>query len=122
VTLIAANLRDAVVQRAGNRCEYCHLSQESQVATFPVDHLLPISLSGLTTLENLALACPRCNSRKWKLVEAADADTGQVVPLFNPRVQVWLNHFRWFRVDSTMIEPTSAVGRATLFCLDMNSN
>lgn len=32
-------LRDQVVLRAGNRCEYCGLSQAGQEATFHVDHV-----------------------------------------------------------------------------------
>jgi hypothetical protein len=60
MSLISAQLREAVVERAGNRCEYCHLSQDFQVATFPVDHVTPVFLAGLTELANLALACPRC--------------------------------------------------------------
>jgi hypothetical protein len=62
VTLIPSDLREAVVRRAGNRREYCRLSQESQVATFPVDHVIPVVSDGKTTLDNLALACPR-----WKV-------------------------------------------------------
>ena len=54
MTLISDSLREAVVERAVNRCEYCCLAQESQVATFPVDHIIPVSLRGPTELENLA--------------------------------------------------------------------
>jgi hypothetical protein len=121
MTLISAQFREAVVERAGNRCEYCQLSQDSQVATFPVDHVTPVFLAGLTELANLALACPRCNARKWKHVEVADADTGQTVDLFNPRVERWTDHFRWSPTDSALIEPLSAVGRATVAFLDLNS-
>ncbi len=64
----------------------------------------------------------RCNSRKWKYVEATDAGTGQVVPLYNPRTQKWTEHFRWSEVDSTQIEAISAVGRVTMVVLDLNSN
>ena len=121
MSLISAQLRQAVVERAGNRCEYCHLAQDSQVATFPADHITPVFLSGLTELANLALACPRCNARKWKDVEAPDADTGQMVALYNPRFDRWADHFRWSLTEPSMIEPVSATGRATVAFLDMNS-
>jgi hypothetical protein len=121
MSLISVQLRMAVVERAGHRCEYCHLSQDSQVATFPVDHVTPVFLSGLTDLANLALACPRCNARKWKHVEAPDADTGQTVALYNPRVDRWADHFRWSPTEPTEIEPLSAIGRATVAFLEMNS-
>ena len=121
MSLISSNLRQAVVERAGNRCEYCHLSQESQVATFPVDHIVPVSLSGVTELANLALACPRCNARKWKYVEARDSDTGQMVAFFNPRIHQWIDHFRWSPTDFIVMESVSEIGRVTVAFLDLNS-
>jgi hypothetical protein len=121
VTLIPARIREAVVQRAGNRCEYCRLAQESQVATFPVDHVLPSALEGATELENLALACPRCNAQKWTHVEAADPASGVLVPLFNPRTQLWAEHFRWSASNSLLVEPLTPTGRATVALLELNS-
>jgi len=81
VTLIPASLRPAVVRRARNRCEYCLLSQELQVATFPIDHVLPRIREGATLLENLALACPRCNSGKWIHIQAVDPASSESVDL-----------------------------------------
>jgi hypothetical protein len=121
MTLIPADLRAAAVARAGDRCEYCRLGQESQVATFPVDHIIPVASGGRTELENLALACPRCNARKWTYVSAADPVTGGLVPLFNPRAQAWADHFRWSDTDPAVLEPTSASARATAALLDLNS-
>ena len=121
MTPISVQLREAVVRRAENRCEYCHLSADSQDATFPVDHIQSISLSGLTEFDNLALACPRCNAKKWKHVEAKDPMTGRLTLLFNPRIHVWSEHFCWSEADQTLIEPISAIGRTTLDFLDLNS-
>lgn len=121
MSLISASQRDAVVRRARSRCEYCHLAQDSQVATFPIDHVLPLVLGGLTELSNLALACPRCNAAKWKHAEALDPESGELLPLYNPRTQQWNDHFRWSDADSTIIEALSAVGRTTLALLDLNS-
>lgn len=121
MTVISAEIRDAVARRAGDRCEYCLLHQESQVATFPVDHIIPVVLNGLTELGNLALACPRCNTGKWIHVEAHDPLTGLTVPLFNPRSQTWNEHFRWSTQDPTLIEPVTPCGRATVALLDLNS-
>jgi 5-methylcytosine-specific restriction endonuclease McrA len=103
VTLIPFDLREAVVRRAGNRCEYCRLSQESQVATFPVDHVIPVVSDGKTTLDNLALACPRCNASKWTRVDAIDPASALLVPLFNPRTDAWADHFRWSPFDLTVV-------------------
>lgn len=121
MSLISADLRAAVVARAGDRCEYCRLSQDSQVATFPVDHVIPVVLNGPTSLENLAEACPRCNAGKWTRTEAPDPLTGTVVPLFNSRRDVWTDHVRWSETDPAVLEGLSAVGRATIVLLEMNA-
>ena len=81
------SLRDAVVRRAGNRCEYCQLPAQLQVGGFEVDHILPRSRGGQTDLANLALACPHCNARKWAHIEGEDPVSGQTVTLYNPRAQ-----------------------------------
>ena len=69
---ISDSLRWQVVERAGNRCEYCGLSQEGQEAVFHVDHIFPVSLGGLTELANLALACVSCSLRKAARVQVPD--------------------------------------------------
>src|SRR5438046_1885544 len=83
MTLVSASLRDEVVRRAAGRCEYCRLAQQTQVATFPVDHVLPVTEGGETVLANLALACPRCNAAKWKRVTADDPVSAATVLLFD---------------------------------------
>lgn len=121
MTLISDELRQSVVLRARNCCEYCHLPQVSQVATFPVDHVVPVALQGPTKAENLCLACPRCNARKWTSVEAVDPVSGEVVPLFDPRKDDWFAQFRWSASDGSVLEALTPKGRATITLLDLNS-
>jgi hypothetical protein len=40
MSTISASLRMLVIQRSGNRCEYCGISQIGQVATFHIDHVI----------------------------------------------------------------------------------
>ncbi len=61
---IPDRLRQLVIERANNRCEYCGLAQVGQAATFHVDHVIPIAAGGETVEENLALACVSCSLRK----------------------------------------------------------
>ncbi len=112
-----ARLRRLVVRRAGNRCEYCGLSQEGQEATFHIDHILPQAAGGPTAAENLALACVSCSLRKEARRSARDPATGHVVPLFHPRRQRWTRHFHWEGVELVGQTPT---GRATVAALHMN--
>lgn len=121
MTAISPELRQLVARRAAHRCEYCHLPQACQVATFPVDHIVPRSRGGKTELPNLALACPRCNAIKWVHTAGTDPATEQAVGLFNPRKQVWSDHFAWAPAEPERIEPRTAVGRATVACLELNS-
>jgi len=88
-----------------------------QEATFHIDHVVPRAAGGLTTTDNLALACVSCSLRKWARQTAADPATGEEVPLFNPREQVWHEHFRW---AGEMLMPLTATGRATVAALAMN--
>lgn len=92
---IPDSLRWEVLSRAENRCEYCELSQERQETVFHIDHVHPVSLGGMTELENLALACVSCSLRKSARVSALDPVSGEVVPLFHPRRDLWNLHFRW---------------------------
>lgn len=114
---ISPSLHAEVVLRAGNRCEYCQLSQLGQEATFHIDHVVPRAAGGQTSSENLALACVSCSLRKWAKQTATDPDVGEVVPLFNPRTQKWEEHFRW---DGVRVVPLTPTGRATADTLAMN--
>src|SRR5438094_2350544 len=92
---IPAVLRDEVALRAGNRCEYCGVSQAGQETAFHVDHVIPIAAGGKTVPGNLALACVSCSLRKAARVTAVDPVLGKTVRLFNPRRDSWRLHFRW---------------------------
>jgi HNH endonuclease len=114
---VPAALVRQVVERAGDRCEYCGLAQLGQEARFHVDHVIPLASQGPTTIENLALACVSCSLRKGDRLTATDPDTQTEVPVFNPRAQRWADHFRWDAVTVIGLTPS---GRATIVALDMN--
>lgn len=111
MTDVPSELREIVIVRAKDRCEYCQLSQLGQEATFHIDHVQPRNLGGLTILGNLALACVSCSLRKWARVSAPDPETGEIVSLFNPRTQDWSEHFSW---SDGLLIPLTASGRAAV--------
>lgn len=86
---------------------------------FVVEHILPRSVGGATILENLALACAGCNGHKATKVQGQDPLTGTIVPLFHPRRQIWIDHFRWSD-DTTEAEGITPCGRATVAELKLN--
>lgn len=117
MTMIPAFLRRFVIQRAGHRCEYCGISQAGQVATFHIDHIIPVVAGGATSAENLALACVSCSLRKGAKQELKDLETGEVVSVFNPRQLLWKEHFGW---NDVQVFGLTATGRATIETLDLN--
>ena len=78
-----------------------------------------MSLGGTDDFDNLALACGTCNGHKAARTSAFDPISHEEVRLFNPRSDVWRDHFEWSK-DLSLIVPRTTVGRATLLVLDMN--
>ena len=95
MSTISEAVRERVRQRAGDRCEYCLSPQVLVMGRLQVDHVLPLAKGGSNAEDNLCLACELCNQYKWTKTEAADPQTDETVPLFNPRNQAWHEHFAW---------------------------
>ncbi len=58
-----------------------------------IDHIIPTSLGGSDQRDNLCACCYRCNEFKGAKITANDPVTNQLVSLFNPHTQRWLDHF-----------------------------
>ena len=86
---IPKSLFQALRQRAKYRCEYCHYPEILSSSPLSVDHLQPQSLGGDDNLDNLALACRRCNEIRYNFTTGIDPKTQTEIPLFNPRRQEW---------------------------------
>ena len=112
-------LYQAVATRARHRCEYCRAPEEVFNQEFEVDHVVPQASGGSDDFANLALACRSCNLRKGTAQRARDPETGQIVPLFNPRTDDWGEHFA-VDLDSFSIEGLTAEGRASVRRLGLN--
>ena len=111
-------VRNLVRTRASNRCEYCHLPQESApLGRFHVEHIIPKQHGGDDDEDNLCLSCARCNLNKGPNLAGVDGETGQVAMLFHPRRQNWRRHFRW---DGPLLVGVTKTGRATIAVLDIN--
>ena len=113
-----ATLHTEVAERAGRRCEYCHLPEDASWAIHEVDHVIARKHGGTTDLDNLAYACLDCNRHKGTDLASLDPQTGQITQLFNPRTQKWDDHFR-LTGDGT-IAPLTAEGRTTAALLKFN--
>ena len=118
MTKISATLRRQVSERASGLCEYCQTA-EINVIEMEIDHIIPESAGGQTTLDNLCLACISCNGFKGAFELGTDPDTETTVPLFNPRDQQWDQHFEWSSSGTHLLGKT-ATGRATIDRLNIN--
>jgi hypothetical protein len=116
---VAKSIRQRVAEAAGFRCGYCLTSQEVIGPLLEIDHLVPEVLGGTSDESNLWLACPHCNGAKGVRIEAPDPQSGRMVPLFNPRTDVWSAHFVWAD-GGALIEGITPIGRATVAALKMN--
>ena len=115
---IPADLRQLVSDRAQGKCEYCLLRQEFSIYTHEVDHIIAQKHDGPTKANNLALSCLSCNRHKGTDLATFDPATGEVTRLFNPRLQVWADHFA---LRNGRIEGITPAGRATAKLLMLNT-
>ena len=111
--------RQFVTDRAEGCCEYCMSQEKFSSQAFSIEHIYPQSLGGDNDSDNLALACQGCNNHKFTKTFATDPETDQVVMLFNPRSDKWIEHFRW-NENYTVLEGLTPIGRATILALKMN--
>jgi len=104
--------------RAGKRCEYCGLPDNTDVA-FHVDHITAQKHGGSDKAENLAYACSHCNLFKGSDLTSLDPSTTTIVALHNPRTDDWDSNFQL--IDGTIFGLTPC-GRATVELLRFNDD
>ncbi len=115
-----AKTRQLVRRRAGNVCEYCRIPQEATpLIAFHVEHTIARQHGGGDDPNLLCLACDRCNAYKGPNLTSIDPESGDVVPLFNPRQDAWNDHFLFCGGEVIGLTPT---GRATVRLLNMNAH
>ena len=115
---IPAGLRAEVRQRARGRCEYCGVHEADVWAPHEPDHIIAEQHGGRTAAENLAYACFHCNRHKGTNLASVDPESGQPVFLFQPRRDVWSDHFQ---IDGAWIIGLTAAGRTTSALLKFNA-
>jgi len=116
--MIDVQTRQTVRDRAEQRCEYCRLPESASPIPFHIEHIRAKQHGGDDQLNNLALACDRCNLHKGPNLTSIDPNSDEITPLFHPREQIWIEHFSF---DGSLIIGKTAVGRTTLTLLQMNA-
>lgn len=115
---VSSAQRQFVRQRAGGCCEYCRLSATSGTVAFHVDHIIPRKHGGSSENSNLCLACYNCNAHKGHDLTGFDPQTHLITTLYNPREQLWAEHF--FIEDDMQISGLTPEGRTTANLLQFN--
>ena len=111
--------RRLVRERARGRCEYCRMAEAWEpYFSYHVEHIMALQHGGSDAVGNLAFACNHCNLIKGPNLTSIDPDSGKVTPLFNPRTDSWDEHFRR---NGEHILGLTAIGRTTVFLLQMNA-
>jgi hypothetical protein len=116
---ISFSLRQLVIERAQGRCEYCLIHQDFSIYTHEIDHIIAVKHGGQTLLENLALSCLPCNRHKGSDFATLDPNNGEIIRLFNPRLQVWDEHFT---LKNAEIIGITDIGQATSRLLMFNTS
>ncbi len=83
-----------------------------------MDHIIALKHGGQTSADNLALSCLSCNRHKGSDFATIDPVSEEITPLFNPRRQVWDEHFS---LHDARIESITQIGQATVRLLKLNA-
>jgi HNH endonuclease len=116
-TYISTALRRLVHDRAQGACEYCLMPESAGFVAHEVDHMIAEKHGGPTTAVNLALACTICNKAKGSDVASIDPVDGEVVRLYRPRTDRWLEHFVLRDGEIVALTP---IGQVTVRLLQFN--
>jgi hypothetical protein len=119
-TDLSTSVEQRVREAAGDRCGYCLSPQKYVMGKLEIEHIIPRARDGSDEESNLWLSCSLCNRYKGPQIMSIDPLGGTTVPLFNPRTQIWSEHFHW-NPDGTLIIGLTPVGRATVAALQLNN-
>ncbi len=114
---VPEKLRLLVADRAQHRCEYCSIHEDETFFSFQIDHIISLKHGGATVAENLAWSCYTCNNGKGSDVGTVLLPGKTFIRLFNPREDVWSEHFE---MESGVIYAKSPIGEATIKILNLN--
>lgn len=116
---INSELRLLVANRADWLREYFYVAQVDRSSAYQIDHIISVKHGGATTADNLAYSCIFCNIQKGSDLGSINWRTGELVRFFNPRRDLWKEHFR---LNEVVIQPQTGIGEVTVRIFDFNNN
>lgn len=116
---ISLDLRRLVAERADHLCEYCLIAAIDRLSGCQVDHIISLKHGGATTASNLCYACIFCNLQKGTDLGSINWQTGELIRFFNPRRDLWGEHFQ---LNGAFIQAITDIGEVTARILDFNNS
>ena len=110
-------MRTQVTERTFHSCEYGLIHVDYTTLIHEIVHVIAEKHGGATILDNLAHACAQCNRNKGGDIASVDPDTKQPQFVYNPRQQLWEEHFQ---LDGPLTVPRTSVGRASVRLFQVN--
>ena len=115
---VSSELRRKVRDRANLICEYCLLAEEDSYYGHQIEHIVSLKHGGSSDLDNLALACIFCNRNKGTDLGSIVTGTSNLVRFYNPRTDIWAEHFR---LEGVMIKPLTEIAVVTARIFQFNN-
>ncbi len=119
-TKVSASMRQHVREASCDRCGYCLSPQRYVMGKLEIEDIIPRALGGSDDELNLWLSCSLCNRYKGSQITGVNPFSGETVELFNPRTQIWNEHFCW-SPDGAQILGLTPIGQATVEVLHLNN-
>src|SRR4051794_5939495 len=94
---------------------YCLIHEDDTFYGCQIEHVIAEKHGGATTEENLALACVFCNQFKGSDIASMSPTSGQLIRLFNPRLDQWSEHFTLAADGGTIAPLTEGDGQVAWF-------
>jgi hypothetical protein len=120
MSYLPGEIRQRVMERAKNRCEYCLIHTDFMIYPAEIDHIYARKHGGTDAEDNLCLSCFSCNRYKGSDIATLHPDTDEIIRLFHPRRDDWLQHFSVNR-ETAIIETKSDTGLVTARLLRFNA-
>ena len=114
-------MRRRVIARSENLCEYCLIHDDDTFFGCEADHIVSEKHGGPTEEGNLALACLACNRNKGSDLASLVPGTERLVRFFNPRSDLWNQHFALDNDGITIVALTE-IGEATARIFGFNTS
>ncbi len=116
MSYIPETTRKKVRHRAKNCCEYCLIDESVVFLSHEIDHIISTKHGGINHINNLALAFSLCNRSKG--TDLGSLYEGHLIRFYNPRIDIWAEHFR---LDDAFIQPLTPIGEVTVKIFGINT-